>query len=400
MKLMPSGIVWRLLRRNISAGQLIGFGVANLVGLVIVLTALQFYRDVTSVYEDEDSFISQDFSIISKKVSGAGSLLGGKADFSAEEIDELKAQPWARRVGEFTAAAFNVYASVELAGNSMGTMLFLESIPSDFFDVKPRDWTYTPGQKQPVPIIISKDYLTLYNFGFAASRGLPQISESMIGMVPLKLSLSGNGIQEYVEARVVGFSSRLNTIAVPEEFMSWANGRFAEKPLPAPSRLIVELSTPGDPAAERYFEDHGYEVAGDKVDNGRAAYFLTVVTSVVVVVGAIISLLAFFILLLSLYLLLQKNRRKLHDLMQLGYSPGAVARYYYMIVVVVNAAVLIVAFAAVLVASHLWSEPLAQIGVQTTSVVPTLLIGLGMVAAITLGNLVAIRRNVASAFRE
>ena len=43
-------IVWRLLKRNISAGQLIGYAVANFVGLSIVLTAIQFYRDVTAVW--------------------------------------------------------------------------------------------------------------------------------------------------------------------------------------------------------------------------------------------------------------------------------------------------------------------------------------------------------------
>lgn len=400
MTLFPKGIVWRLLRHNISPGQLIGFAAANLVGLVIVLTAMQFYRDVTTVWEADDSFISKDYAIISKRVGMAGSLLGGKADFSTAEIDDIKKQPWARRVGEFTAAAFNVYASVDLGGRSMGTALFLETIPTVFFDVKPRDWTFTPGQQAPVPIIISKDYLTLYNFGFAASRGLPQISESMIGMVPLKLSLSGNGVQQYVDARVVGFSSRLNTIAVPQEFMEWANGRFADEKLPAPSRLIVELSKPGDPAADRYFDSHGYEVAGDKVDNGRAAYFLSVVTTVVIAVGVIISLLAFFILLLSLYLLLQKNRAKLHDLMQLGYAPAAVARYYCMIVVVVNAAVLAMAIAAVLIAQHVWSAPLAEIGLESTSALPTLLTGAGIVALITGGNIIAIRRNVTSAFRN
>lgn len=39
---MIKNIVWQLLRRNISVGQLAGYAVANLVGLAIVLTAVQF----------------------------------------------------------------------------------------------------------------------------------------------------------------------------------------------------------------------------------------------------------------------------------------------------------------------------------------------------------------------
>ena len=45
-------MVWRLLRCNISAGQLAGYAVATLVGLAIVSVALQFYRDVTSIWHD------------------------------------------------------------------------------------------------------------------------------------------------------------------------------------------------------------------------------------------------------------------------------------------------------------------------------------------------------------
>lgn len=227
---MSKNIVWRLLRRNISAGQIAGYALANLVGLAIVLTAIQFYRDVTTVWDDEDSFISKDYLIISKKVSGLGSFMRGDGEstrFSEAEIADIASQPWARNVGRFNSAAFNVYAKVSFGGSSMGSDLFLESIPDDFFDVSPKGWGYEPGRSEFVPVIISKDYLSLYNFGFATSRGMPQVSEEVIGMVPLQLSLSGKGRQQWVNARIVGFSSRLNTIAVPEEFMDWANREFS-----------------------------------------------------------------------------------------------------------------------------------------------------------------------------
>ena len=35
-------IVWLLLRRNISAGQIAGYALANFIGLAIVLCAIQF----------------------------------------------------------------------------------------------------------------------------------------------------------------------------------------------------------------------------------------------------------------------------------------------------------------------------------------------------------------------
>ena len=56
-------IIWKLLRQHISKGQLIGFAIANLIGLTIVLLAVQFYRDVRPVFNDEESFISKDYLI-------------------------------------------------------------------------------------------------------------------------------------------------------------------------------------------------------------------------------------------------------------------------------------------------------------------------------------------------
>ena len=53
-------IIWKLLRQHISKSQLIGFAIANLIGLTIVLLAVQFYRDVRPIFNDEESFISKD----------------------------------------------------------------------------------------------------------------------------------------------------------------------------------------------------------------------------------------------------------------------------------------------------------------------------------------------------
>lgn len=218
-------------------------------------------------------------------------------------------------------------------------------------------------------------------------------------MLPLRLSLSGNGRQQWVDARIAGFSSRLNTIAVPENFLSWANGIYGEGRNTEPSRLIVRLKRAGDPEATKYMESHDYEIAGDKTAGGKAAYFLSMVITVVVGIGAIISILAFFILLLSIYLLLQKNRSKIHDLMLLGYTPGQVARYYQTIVATVNLLVLLLAVAGMLAASSMWQEQIEALGARGASCVPTVLTGTAIILAITAGNIIAILRNIRKGFR-
>ncbi|MDE6395656.1 MAG: ABC transporter permease, partial [Muribaculaceae bacterium] len=250
------------------------------------------------------------------------------------------------------------------------------------------------------PVIIARDYLTLYNFGFAAARGFPQLNEGLVQSMPITLRLVGNGHVDDYRARVVGFSSRLNTIAVPEEFMEWANARYSVGGTPDPSRLIIEANTPGDPAIAKYMEDNSYEIAGDKADNSRANYFMTVVTGIVITVGAVISVLAFFILMLSIYLLLQKNRRKLHDLMLLGYSPGAVARCYYILIAVINAVVATLAVIAMLLASGYWVEQFETIGITSSSPLAAILTAFIIVAVITLINCLAVRRIVRKGFYD
>ena len=392
-------MVWKLLKKNISAGQIAGYAIANLIGLAIVIGAVKFYSDISSTWNDDDSFIKKDFLIISKKVSTLNTVGISKnsTDFSPEDIKELEAQPWVRKVGQFSSANFNIMAALDIEGRSMSTYIFFEAIPDEFLDIAPGEWRFNPSSGV-VPIIMSKDYLTLYNFGFAATRNMPQLSETLMSRVPMTVTLSGNGRHETFRAHIVGFSSRLNTIAVPEDFLNWANERFSDMPAPNPSRLVIEVNTPGDPAIQKYFDKNGYEVAGDKTDNSNAAYFLTVVTTIVLSIGVIISLLAFFILTLSIFLLLQKNKQKLHDLMLLGYSPAQVAKSYYILIGLVNLGVLILASATALLASTYWMPRLAEMGIVGSS--PWLALGIGtlLILVVTALNFLSIRRIVGRNF--
>lgn len=391
---MGKSIVWKLLRKNISSGQLAGYMLAQLAGLSIILVALQFYLDVTKTREVEDSYVSKDYVVISKSVSGIGSLFGG-ADtrFSEKEIDEISQQQWSSKVGRFTASLYNVYASVNIGGQHLSTALFFESIPDEYFDTMPDDWFFDPSQAE-IPIVISKDYLALYNYGFATSQGLPQLSEAMIQMIPLQVAISGNGRRQIFNARIVGFSSRLNTIAVPDSFMKWANEKFAEQPQSQPSRLIVEVDNMESHEMEQYLEEHGYEIAGDRVGKGKFAYLLKIVTAVVVLIGIIISALSFVILLLSIYLLLQKNRDKIHNLILLGYTPGNVAKYYNVMVGVINVVVFIMAIFIVVLCRQGWTEPLKVLSVAPASVWPSVCIGLGLALFVTVSNVLAIKYKV------
>lgn len=391
---MNTALVRRLLRRNVSVVQTCGYAFASLVGLSIVLCAIQFYRDASGIFGTDGSVSSRDFMVVSKQIG----FNDRNTVFTPDEIADLKAQPWVKAVGEFTASRFKAAISLDFAGRGLASETFFESLPAEFFDKLPSDWRFDPadGAKADVPIVLSRDYLSLYNFGFAATRGLPTLRENEIGMIPLTLTLRGrDGQTAVMRGHIAGFSSRINTIAVPEEFMHWANERFAPgSAQEAPSRLVIETDKPGDPAIARYLDNNGLDIAGDKIDNSTAAYMLRLFTGIVLAVGAIISVLAFFILLLSIFLLLQKNRGKLRQLMLLGYSPAEVARPYIHMVVAVNAAILAGGCIVAVLAAGIWRPALATVGAAQTSIWPTILAGATLMAIVSVLSVVSIRSRV------
>lgn len=387
-------LMWKLLRKHISPSQLIGFSLASLVGLTIVILAVQFHQDVKPLFKDEDSFLRKDFMIITREVSTASTVLQGSNEFTASDIEDIEAQPWCRQVGKFSSNDYSVDASISVSGQGMRTMMFFESLPNEFLDVTDRHWKFDPNNPM-IPVIISRDYLTLYNFGFAPSQGLPQASELAVSKaVNLRFTLRGNGQEQTFEGILVGFSSRLNTIVVPEDFMKWSNEKFGSNAIHNPSRLIVEVNSPGDERIGRYFSEHGYQVAGDKMNQSKAQGFLNIIVSIVIIVGIIISVLAFFILMLSIYLLLQKNTKKLQDLLVLGYSPSQVSRTYINMVIYINCAVMVVSVILMLLMRAYYLPMLNAMDVRGGSIILALIVAVVIMSLITLGNVLAIKRKI------
>ena len=79
-------LVWKLLRQHISVPQFIGFFFANLFGMIIVLLAFQFYRDVLPVFTADDSFMKADYLIMSKKIGTASTISGRTNTFNNSDI--------------------------------------------------------------------------------------------------------------------------------------------------------------------------------------------------------------------------------------------------------------------------------------------------------------------------
>ncbi|MBE6283608.1 MAG: hypothetical protein E7098_04615 [Mediterranea massiliensis] len=337
----------KLLRKNINTWQLAGFLVANLLGGLIMLLAFQAYRDFEQFMNNQGGNTTNNYVVISKPVSAIntlGNLFGMKApSFSEHEIEELKTLPAVADVGMFTAATFNVSGHFSLASIRVGTELFMESVPDRFIDVDFEmlgiDWKADLGGGF-LPVIVPRSYLNIYNFGFASTKGAPQLSDGVISSLPIEIRIRDKyrNIITY-DARIVGFTDRLNTILVPDGFLQSANAAYSTKAEKRPSRLIVESSPSADShQLLDYFSEQGYMIEGN-ADTLKMKSFVYGLLIVVMLIGTIISLLAFLLLMISILLLIEKNKEKFINLHSLGYSIRQISMPYTVLVVVANSVV-------------------------------------------------------------
>ena len=392
-------LLWKLLRQHISIGQLTGFFLANLFGMSIVLLSIQFYKDVIPVFTEGDSFMKKEYLIVTKKISAIGSFAGKTNTFSEDELKSLQEQRFSKDVGAFTPSQFKVSAGFGMkeAGISLSTEMFFESVPNKFVDVSLDKWHFDK-ESRSIPIIIPRSYLNLYNFGFAQSRSLPKLSEGVMGLIQMDIVIKGNGRLEQYKGNIVGFSNRLNTILVPEDFMKWANSEFADENKPQPVRLIVEVDNPADDGIARYFQEKGYEAENDKLDAGKTTYFLRLITGIVMGVGLFISILSFYILMLSIFLLLQKNTVKLESLLLIGYSPAKVAIPYQVLTLGLNLIVLALSIGIVMHMRGMYTEVLTQLFPQMEMSImwPAYVAGIILFSLVSVINIIAIRKKIAS----
>lgn len=386
-------LVWKLLRRHISLPQLAGFFFANLLGMIIVLLSLQFYRDVKPVFSKDDGFINPDYIILSKRVYKDR---GASSTFSKEEVDDLKAQSFTKSLGTFTATKYEVSCDMDITGLAqVETDLFFESVPDAFVDVNSKEWRFDEGDDM-VPIVLPRAYLAIYNFGFAPTQNLPKITEKLVGLVDLTIEMQGNGLREYIKGKVIGFSTRLNTILVPESFIQWSNARFAPDANTDPSRIILEVGNPADDAIMNYIKEKDYDMEDDKLDAGRLTFFLRLVSIIVMLVGLLISALSFYILMLSIYLLVEKNTEKMRTLLLIGYSPAKVALPYQLLTIGMNAAVLLLAIGGLCMLRSFYMKQLLSIlpDIPKGSILPAILLGIVLFAIVSIANIAIIRSRI------
>lgn len=307
----------KLLWKGQSFWQVFGALLGSYFGLLFLLLALQLYLDAQSVLKGSQS----NYLVVHKKVNILGtalSVLSGKQDgFSEAERQELLQQSFAEDLAPLTA--LRCQSSISIPEMNFRTLLPLQAIDSRFVDIDTSDFQWN-NPNDEVPIILSNDYLLLYNFVFAPSQGLPPFTPSTVGRLRFRLRVSGKDQSRVFTGRILGFSRRINSILAPAAFVDFANARFADQPESLPTQLLLKTDAPYSKDLERYLQDKNYQIGGEGLAGGDLKSLLQVLIGVLAALGGVLLLLALLLFVLNFQLMVAKASRDIQLLLQLGYT--------------------------------------------------------------------------------
>ncbi len=290
------------------------------IGVLLLLCTIQVYINLQQMLgENAPRKNGMDFISITKTVTNETMGQTEKNVFHQADIDAIKSKPFVEGVAPLLANQFRVQMSAG-AIIPFSTDLFLETLENDFIDTIPPNFKWQEGQ-QTVPIIISSDFLEIYNV-FAPGQGLPQVSEATATSIPIFITIYGNGHEQRFSAGVVAFSDRVNSVLVPKTFMDWANKTFGKDNAIAASRLFIKTKDANNPELLAFLDQENYKVNKDRTKFGRSKQELQAIFAGLAVLGALVIGLALMLFSFYLQLMLARSKDSLQLLLTLGYSPA------------------------------------------------------------------------------
>lgn len=286
-------------------------------GTTLLLLSIMVWANFTELLsgkrpenEDRNSYVIIGKAITERNMASANI-------FTTAEMQEITQAPGVQDVGAITPALFPVYATI--GGRlAMATDLPVASVPDRFIDRLPGNWKWQPGDRS-LPVILSSQFLDIYNYVFAPGQGLPQLSRSSVSAVALRLQAGGErGIT--LSGYVAGFSDRLNTLIVPQSFINFGNATYAGSAATQPSQLILKVTDPSDKAFIAYLDQHGYTTDPQSLRWSRIRTIADGVASALGLLAVIIMAISIMALVLFTELTIVRSQSALTLLRQLGYT--------------------------------------------------------------------------------
>ena len=294
------------------------------VALLLMLSAIQLqvnYNNLLHSKTNQDSVAN--FLVVNKILN---SNTYHNTTLSNEDIDRLKQQSFTDEVGILTPSRFK--ASIQSNSDQFPfyTDIAFESAPAPFIDINDKNWTW--DQNSPyIPMIAPNMFLDFYNFEFSLSQNLPQLTQDIVKMIVFKVNIQSGLTPMNFNGRIIGFSDRISSILVPQEFMEYANTHFAAHKAVQPSRVIIRTKDPGSPQLVSYLKEHNLSTDADKTRFSKYRKVVNVVVNASWVTGLVMLLFALLIFTLFIQLTISYCKTEIELLLTLGASPRQLKRF-------------------------------------------------------------------------
>jgi len=291
------------------------------IAFILVLSCLQLYENANRLFGSKSSD-SNYWLTFSKKITpdniGRKELLG----FNENDISKIKTWSEVKAIYPFSANEFKASA------NGGDFIPFYTDLYFEGLDLKAIDSDLTDEEFQvkgdEIPIIISREYLNLYNYGFALNQGLPQISEDFAKKIEVNINITVNKQNKTYKGKMVGLSDRIHSVLIPKKFLDSLN--IAEKPELATqpkiyNRVLVQVKDSGDEGLVSKMKENGYESNQESLRSAKIKSKLFLVLKIIAVLGVFIFALCLYIIVSFIKIQFLEKQEEVSIKNSLGYSP-------------------------------------------------------------------------------
>jgi len=217
------------------------------------------------------------------------------------------------------------------------TELVIQGIAPEAIDKKDlggKEFKYDP--KKPVPILISKRLLELYNATLAGTQGLPQLTAELIRVISFEVTAGSSAFQrknhpkgiKKFKCKVVGVSNRaiLVGISVPlklvQKLNRFYNGRRGGTTYQS---AIIEAKSPEDiPMLLKKLDKMGFTLDSSQILARKVGEIILLITFLLTLISAIIMLISAIGISHAFFMFLYERRYQIGLMRAVGATRGTI----------------------------------------------------------------------------
>ena len=309
----------KVLFQNQDKTQLAIAVLGSIIGMLFLISSIHYLIRVNEFGKGEE-ILGPNTMIVQKKVSNSSSFNLSKTDFSVDEIERFKNEPFVADAQAVICNNFNVLLLTDdKFVPKFSSDVFLQTVNLKFLDVPADKWKWKEGDTI-VPIVMPRDFLVMLNT-FMSASGIPQVSEDLAKDIKFKLRISNEIKKDFVTAKIVGFTNEIPSLLVPETFMKYANQKYATVKETKITNVMISSKEGEFGKMEKFLEERGLESRKSQLVIGKLKSIVSTLFVVLLLISFVTVLVSSLVLIQYMQLLIATNQYQIRTLLRLGYNP-------------------------------------------------------------------------------